>query len=387
MCAGVRGISNYLEVEQHRRLRRIFAPAFSDRALKAQEPLFHRHVDMLVSKLREVANKKECVNMVDMYQFTTFDAMGDLTFGQPLGLLQNGQYSDWVRHVFDAIKVIPIAQLIQHYPLVNYVFKRFEPKFVTDMKYNHFKHSADRVDLRLKEGSEKPDIWNLVLSAQDGERLSVDEMYTNAEVFLLSGSETTGTSMSGLTYFLLTNPAKLRRLTDEIRGGFSSSEDMTFDSTAGLKYLNACMQEAIRMYPPVPAGVPRVVPPEGREVLGRWVAGGTRVSVHHWSTYRDAANFHSPNRFEPERWLAGGDAAFDDDSRESYQPFGYGSRACVGQNMAMHEMRLMAAKVLYHFDLVLDGGDDEGRRWTDQKAYVLWEKKPLMCRMVEVQRQ
>lgn len=378
-------MSNYLEVEQHRRLRRIFSPAFSDRALKAQEPLFHRHVDMLVSKLREVANMNESVNMVDMYQFTTFDAMGDLTFGQPLGLLQNGQYSDWVRHVFDAIKVIPIAQLIQHYPLVNYVFRRFEPKFVTDMKYNHFKHSADRVDLRLKNGSEKPDIWNLVLSAQDGERLSVDEMYTNAEVFLLSGSETTGTSMSGLTYFLLKNPVKLRQLTDEIRGRFSSSQGITFDSTAGLKYLNGCIQEAIRLYPPVPAGVPRVVPPEGRQVLGKWVPGGTRVSVHHWSTYRDAANFHEPNNFVPERWL-GGDAAFKDDSRESYQPFGYGSRVCVGQNMAMHEMRLIAAKVLYNFDFVLCGDDDDNAsRWTDQRAYVLWEKKPLMCRVVEAQ--
>lgn len=379
-------MSNYLEVEQHRRLRRIFAPAFSDRALKAQEQLFHRHVDMLVSKLREVASSGKSVNMVDMYQFTTFDAMGDLTFGQPLGLLENGKYSDWVRHVFDAIKVIPIAQLIQHYPLVNYMFKRFEPKFVTDMKYNHFKHSADRVDLRLKKGSDKPDIWNLVLSAQDSEKLSIEEMYTNAEVFLLSGSETTGTSMSGFTYYLLKNPDKLRRLTKEIRSGFLRSDDITFDSTAGLKYLNACIQEAIRLYPPVPAGVPRVVPPEGRQMLGKWVAGGTRVSVHHWSTYRSAANFHEPNRFVPERWLpqeggGGGDEVYQNDSRESFQPFGYGSRVCVGQNMAMHEMRLLAAKVLYNFDLSLCV-DESSALWTDQKAYVLWEKKPLMCRIV-----
>lgn len=379
-------MSNYLEVEQHRRLRRIFSPAFSDRALKAQEPLFHKHVDMLVSKLREVASTDEPVNMVDMYQFTTFDAMGDLTFGQPLGLLQNGKYSDWVQHVFDAIKVIPIAQLIQHYPLVNFLFKRFEPRFVTDMKYNHFKHSADRVDLRLKNGSEKPDIWNLVLSTQEGERLSLDEMYTNAEVFLLSGSETTGTSMSGLTYFLVKNPEKLGKLTDEIRGAFARSQDITFDSTAGLKYLNGCIQEAIRLYPPVPAGVPRVVPPEGRDILGKWVAGGTRVSVHHWSTYRNAANFHEPNRFVPERWLQrldGHEASlYQHDSRESFQPFGYGSRVCVGQNMAMHEMRLIAAKVLYNFDFVFCE-DGAAAAWTDQKAYVLWQKKPLMCRVVE----
>lgn len=112
-------------------------------------------------------------------------------------------------------------------------------------------------------------------------------------------------------------------------------------------------------------------------MLGKWVPGGTRVSVHHWSTYRSAANYHEPNSFVPERWL-GGDARYQDDRRESYQPFGYGSRVCVGQNMAMHEMRLVAAKVLYNFDLSFCA-ENAGAPWTDQKAYVLWEKKPLLC--------
>lgn len=150
---------------------------------------------MLVTKLSEHAKEGGSFNMVDMLQFTTFDTMGDLTFGQPLGLLQNGEYSAWVQHVFDAVKVIPIAQFVQYYPILDFVFRHFEPKFVTDMKYNHFKHSADRVDKRLKDGSEKPDIWNLVISAQEKERLTLDEMYVNSEVFILSGSETTGMYM------------------------------------------------------------------------------------------------------------------------------------------------------------------------------------------------
>lgn len=233
-------MNNYLEPEQHRRLRRIFSPAFSDRALKAQESLFQRHVDMLVSKLAGASDMGNPVNMLDMFQFTTFDIMGDLTFGQPLGLLENGQYSDWVRHVFDAVKVIPVVQLIQYYPVLSFLFKRLEPRFVTEMKYNHFKHSADRVDLRLKYGSEKPDIWNLVLSTEEKERLTLEEMYVNSEVFMLSGSETTGTALSGLLYHLLKNPERLGLLVGEIRGRFSSYDEITFEATAPLRYLNAC---------------------------------------------------------------------------------------------------------------------------------------------------
>lgn len=78
----------------HSRMRKIFTPAFSDRALKQQEPLFVRYADLLVSKLREgvEANANQKWDMVRMFNFTTFDVMGDLTFGEPLHMLDNAEY-------------------------------------------------------------------------------------------------------------------------------------------------------------------------------------------------------------------------------------------------------------------------------------------------------
>jgi len=72
--------------EVHARQRRIFANAFSDRALKMQEPLFLTYVNRLVEKLRSTTeqNPNAKSNMVAMYNATTFDVMGDLTFGEPL---------------------------------------------------------------------------------------------------------------------------------------------------------------------------------------------------------------------------------------------------------------------------------------------------------------
>jgi cytochrome P450 len=78
----------------------------------------------------------------------------------------------------------------------------------------------------------------------------------------------------------------------------------------------------------------------------------------------------------PERWL--GDPAYRDDRRECFQPFAYGPRDCLGQNMALHEMRLIIARLFFKFNLELC---EESSRWDDQKAFVLWEKKPLMCRL------
>lgn len=162
-------------------------------------------------------------------------------------------------------------------------------------------------------------------------------------------------------------------------GYYIFTPTLSMASLTHRTYLGTGIYEGMRLYPSVPAGVPRQVRQAGggQHILGKWVPGGTRVSVHHWSTYHSAKNFHNPDSFVPERWL-GSDAAYKDDRREAFQVFGFGSRDCVGRNMAMHEMRLIIGKILYSFDLKLC---DPVSVWTDQKAFVLWEKKPLMCRI------
>lgn len=79
--------------------------------------------------------------------------MGDLTFGQPLGLLESAEYSSWVKNVFDAVRVLPLIQVIEYYPLLSKIYAFLEPKKVNEMKTTHFKHSADRVDRRLEQKS------------------------------------------------------------------------------------------------------------------------------------------------------------------------------------------------------------------------------------------
>lgn len=132
-------------------MRRVFSPAFSDRSLRQQEPLFHKYTDLLISKLR--GTEGQPVPLGQMLNFATFDIMGDLTFGQPLGLLQSAEYSSWVKNVFDAVRVLPLVQFIEYYPLLSKIYKYIEPRSLHKMKTTHFKHSADRVDKRLEKKS------------------------------------------------------------------------------------------------------------------------------------------------------------------------------------------------------------------------------------------
>ncbi|KAF3763682.1 cytochrome P450 [Cryphonectria parasitica EP155] len=371
--------------ECHTRYRRLFAPAFSERALKQQQHLFKKYVDLLMYKISEVGNDgNEPVEMTQLLNFTTFDVMAELCFGQNLDLLANNEYSPWVRAIFESLKMLPFVSVICYYPVLNTIFTRFEPKWVTKQRVAHCRHSAERVDKRLEMGSDQPDVWNLVMEASEkGKGLTIEEMHSNSEIFMLAGSETTATLLSGAIYYLLCDQKRLNMLVEEVRSSFHHLDDINFDSLANLKYLNACLKEALRVYPPVPIGSPRLVLPGGSVICGKWVPADTRVSVHHWSTYHSEANFKDADKYIPERWL-GEDPNYDNDDFASHQPFGFGPRNCLGQNMAKCEMRLILATMLFKYDLELC---EESRDWEKQQAYALWIKGALMVRAKPVMAQ
>lgn len=258
---------------EHGRIRKIFSNAFSHKALVEQEPLIRRYTDMLVSKTKEaIAASTKTFDLVQLYNFTTFDIMGDLTFGEPLHLLENNEYSPWVDSVFGGFKAGDISRITLEYPLLRAIWKLVMPRSLVAMRKAHFQYSVDRVNRRLSSSSTKPDIWSLVL--RDGVQLERSKMHSNASLFMLAGTETTATLLSGLTHYLLRNPDKMRILVDEIRSAFESESDMNLVNLQRLPYLSACIEEGLRMYPPVPFAGPRKIAPGGAPVCGKWVPGG-----------------------------------------------------------------------------------------------------------------
>jgi cytochrome P450 len=75
-------------------------------------------------------------------------------------------------------------------------------------------------------------------------------MDVNAALFMVAGTETTATLLSGLTYLLLNRPKAMKKLVTEIRTAFTSSDGITMRVIARLPYLNACIKEALRKNPP-----------------------------------------------------------------------------------------------------------------------------------------
>ncbi|GME48082.1 Cytochrome p450 protein [Neofusicoccum parvum] len=371
---------------EHTRVRRIFTHAFSDKALRDQEDLIRHHIDKLIKSIHIQAGKGAEMNLVKLYNCTTFDVMADLTFGEPLGLLDNSEYSPWLESILGGIKFATYQTLMLEYPLLNKLVSLLTPPKVVEQFKKAFEYSAQRVENRMAKGvTERPDIWSLVLGKEEGKGLDIEDMNANASLFMVAGSETTATLLSGLTYHLLLSPEKMSRLVEEIRSTFADEKDLTIDNLRRLTYLNACFEEGLRVYPPAPSGLPRTISKGGSTILGHYFPEKTRVSLPQWASYRYPANFTNPLVFAPERWLPDDPEypPYAHDNREILQPFSYGPRNCIGKNLAYHEMRLILAKTLWHFNLELC--PQSRGTWLRQKTWWgLWEKPPLWVRAKSV---
>ncbi|KAJ5292005.1 hypothetical protein N7478_001256 [Penicillium angulare] len=368
----------------HSRYRKALSPAFSSRGLQALQPHIIVYVEKLISRLKGIAESQLPLDMAKWYNLTAFDLIGDLAFGQSFGGLDRSEYHYWVSTIFNFVKVVPFLKFKDAYPVVLPLLMVFLPKRFLETHKKQVQYAKETVHKRLdnKAAYGRGDfIDSMLRNRGENYGLSDEELEVNATLLVFAGSETTATLLSGLTYWLLKSPEVFAKVTSEIRAIPTEAEINRYNITNQLPYMNACIEEALRLYPPLPSGSQRraVVP---CQISGYDIPPGTRLSVHHSAAYWSPINFHEPQSFIPERWLPNvkndPSSPFFSDRRDVMQPFSVGPRNCIGKNLAYAEIRMILARVLWNFDMELC---QESQAWKDQRTYILWDKPPLMCKL------
>jgi hypothetical protein len=161
----------------------------------------------------------------------------------------------WVTSIFSNIKLMSILRIFVQYPLMKAVLPLlFSTKSTQEKLYQHGALVTAKLDKRLALGVNSPrkDFLSYILEHNDEKEMSYQELWGNSDVLIVAGSETTATSLLGLTYYLSQNQEVWRRLKIEIRESFRSEDEMTMRSTAALPYLSACLQERLDL----PSGRP-----------------------------------------------------------------------------------------------------------------------------------
>ncbi|KAK2000208.1 cytochrome P450 [Colletotrichum falcatum] len=361
----------YASQENHARIRRILSHGFSAQSMIEQQPLIQKHVDLMIQRLHEKC-KDGVLNMVAWYNFTGFDVIGDLAFGEPFGCLEKSDYHFWVSSFFDNLHASVYNSELKRFWITRQLVKWLIPGKLKE-KASMFKQlTKDKVERRLALDEWRPDFIQSMMMKDNAMSMSKPEIQETADTLIIGGAETTATVLSGATFFLTTHPEAMAKLVKEVRSSFKSEEEIDLLSVQKLPYILAVLEETMRLYPVLPTAITRNIKPGGDYICGRYVPEGTRVNISQWCISHDDKYFTQPDAFIPERFLD--DPRFADDNKSALMSFGCGPRNCIGRNLAMCQLRLILARVLWNFDLQIA---DDSRNWMEQQLYTLWKKGPL----------
>ncbi|KAJ0136936.1 Uncharacterized protein HZ326_20054 [Fusarium oxysporum f. sp. albedinis] len=372
---------------EHAPLRRQLAHGFSDRIMRAQEPNMNKYIDLLIRRLHEkgtdpITGQLNPLDMSSWYNYTTFDIIGDLAFGESFDCLQDSNYHPWVKIIFESLREVAYIRALTLTGLG--VIAECALAMVGKARAENMELVTQKVLRRMEMRSDRDDLVAGLLKKKDElfQGLTMDEVTSNCFILIGAGSETTATSLSGTTYFLLTNPEALRKVTEEVRSRFHNEDEITLASVADLHYMLACINESLRCYPPVPSGMPRQVPQGGATIAGHYLPENTITTIPQFAMNHNKQHFADAWEFRPERYL--GDPKYANDKLDVVQSFSFGPRNCIGRNLAISEMRLILARIIFNFDMLPGEGLDKW--YHGQPVYSIWDKASLQVYMKPVQR-
>lgn len=388
----------------HAQLRRSVNSAFSMTTLIQYEPFVDSTTELFLSQTEKLyVNTGTACNFSRWLQFYAFDVIGEMTYSKRHGFLEENRdidgIIDYVANLFDYAAPIgqipfldllflknPIWLLLGKYGLVDGTFP--VAKFARARMLERYPTSSNPKSATILPSTEptaeskKPDLLSKFVQAKyDRPEFMNDSLVmTMAVSMAFAGSETTAISLSSVFYYLLKNPRCMeevyRELDSKAKEGFFGDYEnglVTWTESQKLPYLDACIKEAFRLHPAPGLTLERIVPPQGADIAGHFVKGGTIVGCSAWVMHRRKEIFgEDVEVYRPERWLA--DETKDRNAEEkrikemtgTMLQFGAGARTCIGKNISLLEMYKVVPSFLRRFEIRLENPTKE---WTIHNAW------------------
>ena len=205
---------------------------------------------------------------------------------------------------------------------------------------------GDLLSMFLKAQAERPDF------------MTDERVLVMAVSMAFAGSETTAISLAAVFYYLSKNPRCYYKLKEEIETGIENGTIdnrpdglVTWAESQKLPYLDACIKEAFRLHPAAGLPLERVTPPQGVEICGEHIPGGTIVGCNAWVIHRRKEVYGDDvDYYRPERWLEAKKEQLKEMNACMLQ-FGAGPRTCIGKNISLLEVYKLVPSFLRRFEV------------------------------------
>jgi cytochrome P450 len=325
-----------LDGPQHLRQRKLLLPAFHGERMQQWEEV-----------IKEVASK-EVRDWPRNEVFAIRPAMQRLTLNVILRVVfgyDNGTEMAHVRRL-----VGKLGQMSRKPLGIVLSYNRPARGLTTYGRFIRIRDELDESIYRLvaerraaNDAGQRSDVLSTLLQARDeqGEPMTEREIRDELITLLFAGHETTATSLSWCFDLLAHNNTAMQSLQADLAEGSS-------------RYLNAVIDETLRLRPPVFIAVRTAK----RPVLidGRYLAAGRTLAPCIHLLHRNPDLYDDPEQFKPERFLEA-----RPEPRE-WIPFGGGIRRCLGASFANLEMRVAIPEILKAVRIEAGAPEPEGYR-------------------------
>jgi cytochrome P450 len=217
----------------------------------------------------------------------------------------------------------------------------------------------NRATKRLKRhvnGEKLDDFFTVLMGDKNGtpHNLEWGEIVAEINIMMNAGHDTTAIALRNALFFLLRNPKCLAKLREELDEVLEEDEVVApYGKVKHLPYLRACIDESLRMLPPIVFGLPRRTPIEGTLILNEYVAGDTSVSISSFVMHHQESVFKDHDIYKPERWLGEEGKSL----QPYFIPFSTGARGCIGRNISYLEQTVLIASLVHRFEFALPHPD------------------------------
>ncbi|KAM3432481.1 hypothetical protein MY4824_006558 [Beauveria thailandica] len=333
----------------HRMRRQAVQPWFSSQNVTQSLPKIQETIDKLHDRLNSSVD--QVINLSDAYRSLSLDVATAFVFRKPFGALDHPDFNKdfneaiksysrigiFNRHLFGLplwlLQLLPVS-------MTNKISSRAGQAFVATV--NRFARYAFDNPVVPEEGPQDA-VQTMLAANLPKQQKTFDRVFGECRGFILAGTETTATVLTSITYHALANPEILTRLRTEIRSAREAKGTaLEYQQVKALPYLTGVINEALRTSNSVSARLVRYSDVADFEYQQFLLPRGTYISMSINDVHMDSAIFPEPEKFNPDRWLNQADYKR---LVKHLQPWGRGSRICLGLELAYADLYLTVSRL------------------------------------------
>jgi cytochrome P450 len=312
------------DMKRHAETRKRFQNLYSMSSLLSYEGYVDQCIDIFLDMLNQSARTGRSIDLVHWFQCYAFDVIGEITYSERFGFLDNGADIEGTMAALDKsmvystlVGIFPklhptIYAIMEKIPGSGAAGRTYLMKFV-QRKIDERRQAKKQGHISNERGAPQDFLEKMTRAQEENpEKVTPYHIFMMGLSNIIAGSDTTAVSLSSVIYYLLTTPKALSKLRTEITELGLAHRRVTFKDSQEMPLLQAVIKEGLRMHPATGLPLWRVVPEGGLSIGEHWFPPGTNLGLNSWVAHYDKSVFgEDAHIFRPDRWeearLEGGD--------------------------------------------------------------------------------